>query len=121
MSSVEAVSSLGWGGGEPPVGAAGQLPAAFVDRPVMGPAQQGEVGEVGGAAVDPVAQVVGVAPGQGPVTVGEDTAAVADGQGVALGGVDDPGRPPHIEGLAGRAPEDWGEQGHGGPQLRLEF
>src|SRR5215216_4006802 len=89
MSLVGAVSvlSMRWMGGQATVGAAGQPPAALVDRPMMGPAQQGQVGQVGGAAVEPVDQVVALAPGQRAVAVGEDTAAVADGQGGALGGV----------------------------------
>jgi hypothetical protein len=74
------MSPIRWGGGEPAVGlVAGQPPAALVDRPVMGPAQQGQVGEVGGAAVQPVAQMVGFAPGQGTGTTREDAAAVAHG------------------------------------------
>ena len=47
---------------------------------MVGAADHGEVREVGGAAVDPVPEMVGVAPGQGPVAVGEDAAAVADGR-----------------------------------------
>src|SRR5215207_2749731 len=45
-----------------------------MDGSVVGPAQQGQIRQVGGAAVEPVPQMVGVAPGQGPFTVGEDTA-----------------------------------------------
>ena len=51
--------------------------------------------------MEPVADVVGFAPAQGSLAVGEDTAAVADGQGGALGGVDDPGGPPHFQGWVG--------------------
>src|SRR5215217_3819150 len=96
-----ALSSLAGGGGDPAVGATGQLPAALMDAPVMGSAHQGQVVQVGGAAVDPVPQMMGVTPGQGPVTVGEDTATVADGQGGALGWGDDPGRPSDLQGPAG--------------------
>src|SRR5215216_6184127 len=85
-----ALSSAPGGGGEPAVGAAGQLPAALMDAPVMGSADQGQVVQLGGAAVDPVPQMMGVTPGQGTVTVGEDTTLVADGEGVALGRGDDP-------------------------------
>ena len=67
------------------VGAAGQPPAALMDGAVVGSAEQGEVGQVGRAAVEPVPQVVGFAPGQRAGTVGEDTAAVADGQGACVG------------------------------------
>ena len=70
---------------------------------MVGPAEQGQVGQVGGAAMQPVAQVVGVAPGQGPLAVGEDTAAVADRQGGALGGLDDPGGPADLQRLGGGA------------------
>jgi hypothetical protein len=70
---------------------------------MMGPAQQGQVGQVGRAAMEPVAQVMGFAPGQGPLAVGEDTAAVTHGQGVALGGLDDSGGPADLQRL-GRAP-----------------
>jgi hypothetical protein len=114
------VSSVGWGGGEAAIWSAGQVPAAFVDGPVMGPAQQRQVGQVGGAAVDPVVEVVGVAPAQGAVAAGEHTATVADGQGAGLGGVDDPGGPAEVQGLAGGAAQGWGQQGHGSPQLHLE-
>jgi hypothetical protein len=55
---------MGWGGGQPAVGAAGQPPAALMDRAVVGPAHQGQVSEVGGAAMQPVPQMMGlVTPG----------------------------------------------------------
>src|SRR5829696_9311922 len=72
MASVGSV--VGWGGGQPAIRLAGQPPAALMDRAVVGPAHQGQIGQVGGAAMEPVPQMVGVAPGQGPFTVGEDTA-----------------------------------------------
>jgi hypothetical protein len=51
-------------GGQPPIGVSVQLPAALVDRPMMGPAHQGQVGQVGGAAVQPVPPMMGlVTPG----------------------------------------------------------
>jgi hypothetical protein len=111
-----AVSSVGWGGGEGAVGGAGEWPAALVDRPMVGPAQQGQVGQVGRAAVQPVAQVVGLAPGQGPAAAGEATAAVADGQGGALGGAGDPAAAADLQGLGGGSAQDRGEQGRCGPQ-----
>ena len=83
-SGDRVVSSTGWSGGEPPIGAAGQLPALLMHRSMVGAADQGQVGQVGGAAIDPVPQMMGLAPGQGAGTVGEDTAAVADSQGGAL-------------------------------------
>jgi hypothetical protein len=42
----------------------GRGQAALMDRPMVGPAQQRQVVEVGGAAVEPVAQMMGLAPGQ---------------------------------------------------------
>jgi len=90
---------VGWGGGEAPIGVAGQPPAALTDRPVMGPAEEDEVGQVGGAAVQPVAQMMGLTPARRPVAVGEGAAAVAHGQGGALGGLDDPAGPPHLQRL----------------------
>ena len=96
MSPGAGMSPMRRGGGQAAIGAADELPAALMDGAVVGSAEQGQIGEVGGAAVEPVAQVVGVAPGQGSGAVGEDTAAVADGQGGALGGVDDSGGPPDL-------------------------
>src|SRR4051812_12571232 len=46
---------------EPAGGVAGDFPAEFVDEAVVGPAQQGAVVEVGGAAVFPPVEVVGLA------------------------------------------------------------
>ena len=77
---------------------------------MMGPAEQGQVGQVGGATLQPGDQVVALAPGQGPVTVGDDTAAVADGQGAGLGGGADPAGPAHLQRLAGRAAQDRGSR-----------
>ena len=48
VSGGTRVSWLGWGGAELAVGAAGQLPAALVDGPMVGPAEQGEVVQVVG-------------------------------------------------------------------------
>src|SRR5215211_7247753 len=79
------VGWLGRGGGQPAVGAAAQPPAALMDGPVMGPAPQGQIGQVGGAAIQPMLEVVGVAPGKGPVAGGKDTALVTHGQGGVLG------------------------------------
>jgi hypothetical protein len=82
---------------------------------MMGSAYQGPVGQVGGAAVPPVAQVMGFAPGQGSLAAGEDTAAVADGQGAALGGLDDSAGPADLQRLGRGAAQDWGQQGRRGP------
>jgi hypothetical protein len=74
VSPVGRMGSVAWGGGEPPIGPAGQLPAPLMDRPMMRPAEQGQIGQVGGAAVQPVDQMVALAPGQRPIAVGEHTA-----------------------------------------------
>src|SRR5215211_4376741 len=108
--------SVGWGGGQPSVGLVLESPAALVDRPMMGPAHQGQVVQVGRAAIQPVDQMMGLAPGQGAVTVGEDTAAVTHGQGGPLGGLDDPGGPADVQGL-GRGPaQDRGQPLGRGPR-----
>jgi hypothetical protein len=86
MPSGGRMSPRRWGGGEAASRPAGQPPAPLVHGPMVGPAQQGQVGQVGGAAVEPVAQMVGLTPAQGSGTVGEHTAPVADGQGDGLGG-----------------------------------
>ena len=64
--------------------------------------------------------MMALAPGQGPFTAWEDTTAVADGQGHALGGLDDPGGPADVQGLAGGPAQGRGQQGQGGPQPFLE-
>jgi hypothetical protein len=58
------VSSVGWGGGQLAVGAADQPPAALMHSAMVGPAEQGQIGQVGGAPMEPVAQMMGlVTPG----------------------------------------------------------
>ena len=57
-----------------------------IDLAVMRPAEQGESVEVGGAAVGPVGDVVGVAVFGWDGAAGDDTAAVAYREGFALGG-----------------------------------
>ena len=59
-------------------------PAAFVAEGVVAPAEQAEVLFVGGAAMFPPDEMMGVAPGGRPVTAGEHTAAVADRQRFVL-------------------------------------
>jgi hypothetical protein len=107
---------MGWGGGQPPVGLVLESPAALMDRPMMGPAHQDQVVQVGRAAIQPVDQMMSLTPGKGTIAAGEDTAAVAHGQGGPLGGLDDPGGPADVQGLARGATQDRGEQGGGGPQ-----
>jgi hypothetical protein len=114
MSSVGRMRSMVPGGGEVAIGPAGQPPAALLDRP-MGPADQGQVGQIGGAAVQPVDQMMALAPGQGPVTVGDHTAAVAHGQGGALGRGHDPAGPAQVQRLAGRAPSTGGNRSMAAP------
>ena len=100
---MSSLGPVGWGGGQPAIRLADQLPAALMGRPMMGPADQGQVGQVGRATVQPVAQMMGLTPGQRPHTAGEDTAAVADGQGGPLGALHDPAGPPDLQRL-GRWP-----------------
>jgi len=81
------------------VGAGGQVPgdasvrgevsgqAPVVHEVVVVPAQQGRVGQVGGSAVEPVSQVVRVAPLGGHGAPGEGAAAVAQPQRLGRAGV----------------------------------
>ncbi len=110
VSSVAGLS-IRWGGGQATIGTPAESPAAVMHGPVVGPAQQQQVGQVGGVAVQPVPPVVGLAPGKGSRAVGEDTAAVAHGQGAGLGRADDPGGPAQRQGLAGRPTQDPGGAG----------
>ena len=67
------------------VRAEADLPAGVwvVDESVVPAAEQHEVVQVGGPAVDPRFDVVGLGPAWGPVTLGKRAAAVADVQGTA--------------------------------------
>ena len=103
MGATVSVGSVGWGGGEATVGAARQPPATFVDRSMMGPAQQGQVGQIGGAAMEPVPQMMGLTPGQRPRTAREHTATITNRQSGALGGLDDPAGPADLQRLGGGA------------------
>src|SRR5215203_4723016 len=114
---LSSVGSMLWGGGRPPVRASDQPPAALMDRPMMGPAHQDQVVQIGRAAIQPMLEMVGLAPGQRAVTAGEDTAAVAHGQGGPLGGLDDPGGPADVQGLAGGPTQDRGQPPGRGPEL----
>jgi hypothetical protein len=94
-----------------------QLPAALVHRMMMATAQQQQVAQVGGAAVEPVAQVMGVAPGHRPVTPWEPAATVAHRQGGALGGGDHAAGTSYVQRLRpGTTKRRW-QQAHGGAQL----
>jgi hypothetical protein len=107
VGPLPAAAFVGWEGGEPPVGAPAQPPAALMHGPMMGPAQQGQIRQVGRAAMEPVAQMMGLTPAQGALAAREDTAAVPHGQGGALGRTHDPGGPADLQGL-GRGPTQEG-------------
>jgi hypothetical protein len=91
-----------------------------MDGPMVGSAQQGQVRKIGRTAVQPMVEMMGVTPGQGPITAWEDTAAVADGQGGPLGRLDNPGRPTDFQGLAGGATQGRGELRRRGSQVLLK-
>jgi hypothetical protein len=57
-----------------------EVPAVLVDQVVVSSAERDEVVELGGAAVWPVPDVVGLAPGRWPVAAGVAAAFVADGE-----------------------------------------
>jgi len=97
------VGPVGWGGGQPTISLAGQPPTPLMNRPMMRPAHQRQVGQISRATMQPVPQMMGLTPGQRPLAVGKDAAAVADGQGAALGGLDDPAGPADLQRL-GRGP-----------------
>jgi hypothetical protein len=77
---------VGWGDGQPPVGAAVKPPAALMHRPMMGPAHQGQIGQIRRAAMQPTQQMMGLTPGQRPPTAREHTAPVAHGQALRWAG-----------------------------------
>ena len=77
-----------------------QGPGAGVDVVVVSAADEGEVVEVGGAALGPVPQVVGVAPGCGGGAAGDDAGAVAGDQCAALGRGDGADGVAEVEDLA---------------------
>jgi hypothetical protein len=112
--------SMRWDGSQPPIRPAGQPPAPLMHRPMMRPTQQGQIDQVGGAAIQPMLNVVGFTPGKRPLAVGEHTAAVTHSQGKALGGLDHPGAAAHVQGLAGGSTQDRGQHGAGRPQLSFQ-
>ena len=73
-------------------------------------AEQDGVVEVGGAAVGPVVDVVGVAPARWSVAAGEGAAAVAQHEGASERAGDEAALSADVEDLAGAA-EDGGEDG----------
>jgi hypothetical protein len=66
--------------------------------------------------MQPVPQMMGLTPGQRPITAREHTPSVTHGQSGPLGGLDNPGGPTHLQRLGRRPTENRGQQGHGGPQ-----
>ena len=80
-------------------GGAGDGDTAAMVKPVVIGTQQHKVGQVGGAAVFPVPDVVGVQTSGGPTTR-NDARAVAVLQGAAKATIDHPGRPPRTDDLA---------------------
>jgi len=114
--SLGPMGPVGWGSGQPAITLADQPPAPLMDRPMMRPAQQRQVGQIGRAAMQPVAQMMGFTPGQGPRTAGEHTATITNRQGGALGGLDDPAGPADLQRLGGCATQDRRQQRHRRPQ-----
>jgi hypothetical protein len=112
--------SVWWGGGEPAIRSADQSPAALMDRPMMGPAQQRQVVQIGGATIQPMPPMMALAPGQGPRTAREDAATVAHRRGLPLGRGDDAGAAADIQGPAGSPTQDRGQLGQHGPEQSLE-
>ena len=106
MPSDSVVSSIGWAGGEAAVGAADQLPALLMHGPMMGPAHHGQIGQVGRATIHPVVEMMGVAPGQGPIAAREDTTPVPHGQGGPLRRGHNPGSSADIQRQARGATQD---------------
>jgi hypothetical protein len=76
-----------------------QVLAAIVDGAVVDAAQQHQVAQIGGAAVQPVPHMMGLAPSRRPVTAGEAAATVPDRQRGPLRGGDHPGGAAHLQGL----------------------
>src|SRR4051795_11612131 len=123
-TSVEAVATVAWTAalaclgprpGGPGCGA-GQLEvagdaeggdgggqAALVHEGVVAFAEQGAVAQVGGSAVQPVHDVVGLAPHRWDGAAGVGAAAVPVGQGAALGGAEEALGVAEVEDLRGGA------------------
>jgi hypothetical protein len=82
------------------VGPASEVPSAFVEEVMVTGTQQNEIVDIGEAAISPVVDVVGVAPGGGSVTVGERAPPVAQGEGSPLGGGHEAGFAAEVEQFA---------------------
>src|SRR6266511_2565898 len=73
----------GWGEFGQAVGGDADGPVLVVCGVVVSGAEEDGVVQVGGAAVGPVPQMVGVAPAGGQVAAGEGAARIPQGQGAA--------------------------------------
>jgi hypothetical protein len=85
LAGVGGVVGAGPGGGAGG-GVEVDLPVVLVDELVVEPAGEDQVGEIGGSAVVPGVEVVGVAVRRGGGASGEDASAVAVLQGASLRG-----------------------------------
>src|SRR4029453_10488374 len=97
-----------WGGGELAIRPSDEPPPPLMLGPMMSPADQGQVVQVGRATIQPMPHMMSFTPGQRPRTAWEDTTTVTDGQGGPLGGSHDPGGPADVQGPAGGATQDRG-------------
>ncbi len=70
-----------------------------MDEPVVGPAQEDEVGERGFSPVGLVADVVGISPSGGAVAPREPAAPIPDHHRPPQGSGHHGGPPSHLEGL----------------------
>jgi hypothetical protein len=82
-----------------------------MNHPVMSPAEQNQVAELGLPSVQPVATVMAVAPGRRPVAAGKAAMAVPHDQGSSDRRGDGSGSPSHIEGLRGPIGDYTGDAG----------
>jgi hypothetical protein len=105
--SLWPLGPVGWGGGQAAIRVAGQPPAALMDRPMMRPAHQRQVGQIGRAAMQPMPQMMRLTPSQRPRTAGEHTATITHRQDGPLGGPTTRLARPTSNGWVG-APQDRG-------------
>src|SRR6266545_307155 len=110
----------GWGEFGQAVAGDADGPVLVVCGVVVSGAEEDGVVQVGGAAVGPVPQMVGVAPAGGQVAAGEGAARIPQDQGAAQRGGDGALRAAEVQGLAGPAEDGGddfgvaGESAHGG-------
>ena len=115
---LSGVDGFGWDGVGVSVVAHDELPVAVVDEAVAFSADEREVVDVGGAAVFPESDVVGLAPLCGAAA--HDAAGVADGQGDALVVAGESGGSSEREWYAVVVDDDRGQVGVAGDQLGEE-